>query len=92
MQQRSRRIGYSIIVGWMFVPLVPLIAAGLVATANGCTLNEGNPHPCLVFGADVGETLYTMGVMGLMTMATVPTGLVALLVFSIFVAWHGRTA
>jgi hypothetical protein len=92
VKPRTKRIGYGVIAGWMFLPLAPLIVAGLAATANGCTLNEAGAHPCLFFGTDMGGTLYTMGIMGLMTMATVPTGLVALLVFSIFAALHGRTA
>ena len=76
----------------MLLPLVPLIVAGLIATANNCMLDEGDAHPCIVFGTDVGDTLYTMQVMGFIAIVTVPTGLVALLVFSVFVAWHNRRA
>ena len=38
--------------------------AGAIADLNGCELHEGYSQPCLVLGADIGEILHTMVVMG----------------------------
>ena len=90
VKQRSTTIGQAIIILWMFGPLIPAIIAGIVASACGCKLDEGNTHPCLLFGVDIGKLLYTMGVMGLFTMGTFPSGILALILFSLFVRWRDR--
>lgn len=46
------------------LPLIALFTAAIVARVNGCALDEGSPHPCLVLGSDVGQTLYNMAVGG----------------------------
>lgn len=40
------------------LPLLSMMTATLLAGANDCPLNEGNPHPCPILGSDWGETLY----------------------------------
>ena len=62
----------------LFVACLPLFSvaiAGEIASANGCQLDEGSVHPCIVNGRDMGETLYTMGMMGWFMLATIPIGL-----------------
>jgi hypothetical protein len=44
------------------LPFLSTFAAAAVASAGGCTLNEGSAHPCIIFGFDAGETLYVMAV------------------------------
>ncbi|GEM83780.1 hypothetical protein [Meiothermus hypogaeus] len=56
-------------------PLLLALLAGAFANANGCTLHEGNVHPCVVGGRDYGETLYTMVVLGWMSLVTMPLGM-----------------
>jgi ABC-type Fe3+ transport system permease subunit len=64
-------------------PLVSVLIAGEVANLNGCQLDEGSVHACVVNGQDLGETLYTMEVMGWFMFLTVPVGLGAVVVYLI---------
>ena len=82
MKKKTLLIGYAIIILWMILPMISVFAAGAVAEASDCALDEGSSHPCIVSGTDIGDTLYTMFVMGWMFFLTVPTGLVALVVFT----------
>lgn len=82
MTRRTISIVYSLIVAWMFLPLVPVIIAGIIATICGVQLDEGSAHPCIVLGTDFGETLYCMGVMGWFCLMTFPTGILAMIVFT----------
>jgi hypothetical protein len=59
-------------------PWVLVAAAGTVASANGCDLDEGSIHPCIINGKDYGEDLYTMGMMGWIGIATCPVALLLL--------------
>lgn len=89
MKSSTKAIGYGIILLWMFGPLIPAIVAGVIAESFGCKLDEGSVHSCIVSGKDIGETLYTMGVMGFFAMGTFPSGILALIVFSVIV-WLRR--
>jgi hypothetical protein len=72
-----------------FLPVVSVAIAGGIANANGCQLDEGSAHPCIVNGQDVGETLYAMGVMGWLMLVTIPIGLgVAALYLIIVVVFY----
>jgi hypothetical protein len=59
-------------------PLLCALIAGVIANTLGCQLDEGNVHPCLIAGVDLGEILYAMGVLGWLTLATMPMGALAL--------------
>jgi len=61
------------------LPIIPTLIAGAIATANGCRLNEGSPSPCIVGGSDLGNTLYSMGLMFWFGMITLPLGALGLL-------------
>ena len=62
----------SIIIG--VLPLLSMIAAGLIASLFGCNLNEGDVSMCPTIFGDIGELLYTMGVFGWFLFYTVPLG------------------
>ena len=85
MKRRTILIVYGVIVLWMLLPMISVLSAGAIAQAAGCSVDEGSAHPCTVAGMDVGEALYTMFVMGWMFFLTVPTGLVALVLFTVIV-------
>jgi hypothetical protein len=70
------------------LPLVSALAAGAVASANGCALDEGSIHPCLIGGVDRGELLYQLGVLGWLMLATIPLGAVGAVVWAIVLAIH----
>ena len=63
------------------LPLLSMITAAMLAGMNGCPLNEGNPHPCLILGLDWGETLYSMSVAGWLMLFTLPAGML------LFIVW-----
>ncbi|HRK20116.1 MAG TPA: hypothetical protein PK970_14270, partial [Hyphomicrobiaceae bacterium] len=71
------------ILGVVFAiaPMLSMLLAGTIASHYGCTLNEGNPHPCVIAGADRGHTLYNMAMMGWLTIFTLPYGVGAVLLW-----------
>lgn len=71
-----------------FAPVISVMIASEIANANGCQLDEGSVHPCIVNGVDQGETLYTLGMMGWFMLATLPLGLGAIVLYLIFVAGY----
>ena len=54
--------GTAILV--LLLPILMPITAGLIASAHGCRLDEGSIHSCIVMGQDMGQTLYTLFVLG----------------------------
>lgn len=72
-----------LILGWMLWPVASIMMAGSIANANDCQLDEGSIHPCIVNGTDMGEQLYSMGMMGWFMLVTIPTGLIALAVYGV---------
>lgn len=75
-------IGTLIVVAAAF-PLLAAFAAGTIANLNGCMLNEGSANPCVIAGADYGETLYSLGVLGWLAIATLPIGIAALAIWAL---------
>jgi hypothetical protein len=75
-----------IIVLLAISPLLSAMTAGMIANRYGCDLDEGSVHPCVVNGNDIGDTLYTMGVLGWLALGTIPLGLIAIAIYLIGVA------
>ena len=102
MTGRPRRFPWLpyvlVLLVMLFLALAPVIsvfAAFWVAEAHHCVLHEGFTNPCIVNGADVGDTLYFMLVMGWFAIASLPLGamaLAALLVVFLLhlLLWHRR--
>ena len=78
----------AFIVLFTLWPVASIFATAMIAEANGCRVDEGSVHPCMVMGSDWGETLYTMGVLGWLMLVTVPFGLGALIVWLIVLPIH----
>ncbi|WP_259675340.1 hypothetical protein [Burkholderia pseudomallei] len=53
-------------------PFIPVIIAGVVASANGCRLDEAGAYPCVMLGHDFGVLLATMGMLGWAGLVTIP--------------------
>lgn len=66
-------------VVFALLPIIPTLIAGQIANANGCRLDEGSPHSCIVLGNDIGDKLYSMGLMFWLGMITLPLGAIGLL-------------
>ena len=52
--------------------MISALGAGGVAAALGCELHEGFVNTCPVAGHDIGDTLYTMFVLGWLALFTLP--------------------
>jgi hypothetical protein len=75
----------------LVIAILPVISVSLtygIASALGCSVNEGGATPCPFMGIDLGETLVTMMVLGWLGLITLPVGGVALAVW--LAAWIGR--
>jgi len=92
MKKRFINTGYWIIAVWTLWPMAPVVIAGIIAASCGCKVDEGSAHPCIVFGKDIGQLLYVMGVMGWLAIGTFPTGIIALAIFSVIVWRRNRGA
>lgn len=69
-------------------PLISVLIASAIADKNGCQLDEGGMHPCVLGGTDWGETLGTMFVLGWLMFATLPVGALAFVLWLIVIAVH----
>lgn len=79
--KRAAYIVLAVILVAALLPVLSTLAAGLTAHAFGCQLDEGSVHPCLIAGADRGEALYTLAMLGWFGLVTLPfAGLAALLI------------
>lgn len=63
------------------MPLVLTLGAGLISTSLGCELNEGDVHPCVAFGVDLGYPLYAAGLTGLILLFGLPLAGIAFLIW-----------
>lgn len=92
MERRTKRIGCGfILIGlWTFAPILSVLIASAIASGFGCQLDEGSAHSCVVAGADIGELLYTLFVMGWFFFVTIPTGVVAAVIFLVIVLISAR--
>ena len=67
----------AVVIG--LIPIFSVLAATLIAGIAGCDLNEGSINTCMVLGADIGGTLYTMFVMGWLGLISLPLAAFAVL-------------
>ena len=93
MDPRLRNaIVYGIFVSWTVFLIVCVLIVGAVSAICGCTVNESSPTPCVVFGVDIGKPLYTLGVMGWLGIVTLPSGGIALALYTVFVVAESMIA
>lgn len=69
----------------MLWPVLSVVTAGFGRISHGCQLDEGSAHPCIVLGRDRGDRHYILFVLGWLGLITLPTGAIALVVFSVVV-------
>lgn len=81
-------LALALIVVFALLPVASTATAGWIAEANGCALDEGSIHPCIINGVDWGRDLYTFGVLGWLMLATLPLGGAALLVWLVVLVIH----
>jgi hypothetical protein len=83
MTRRAKWVGYGVIILWMFWPLILAFMASAIASHFGARLDEGDAHPCIVHGKDIGGALYSMFVMGWVGLLTIPSGFLLLVFFTV---------
>lgn len=73
-------------------PLLSMAAADIIANIYGCKVDLAAPHPCIVGGSDIGQTLLTLGMMGYFLMATFPiaAGVAGVWIVVEIIAWIMR--
>src|SRR5438105_15558726 len=59
-----------------FAPIGSVMTCAWIANCDGCKVDEGSVHPCVINGKDYGQLLYTVGVLGWLMLVTSPGGLV----------------
>lgn len=72
---------FVVIVLVGIAPVLSAFAAGFIADAAGCVLNEGGSHPCLIGGVDFGDTLTVMFMAHWLALMTLPVAALALVVW-----------
>ena len=65
--------------------MIPVVIASVIAWICGSQLDESGPHPCIVFGRDIGGLLADMAMMGWFGLLTLPSGFIALGIFSMII-------
>lgn len=78
----------ALIVLIAVLPLVTTLLAVGVASANGCTLNEGVLTPCIIGGTDYGALPQFGGISVFYFLLTVPVAFVLFLVWVTVLILH----
>lgn len=82
-----RKLVYITLIGGIVLCLLPLASVVLAsgfASLNGCELHEGYVNPCVVFGIDRGDTLYSAALFGWFMMFTLPIAVILVLLLLAF--------
>ena len=74
---------YSGLLLYTVLPLLCVLVAGAIANHFGCRLDESGAHPCIVGGSDWGGTLITLAVAGWFMLVTIPTGAIAIILYTV---------
>ena len=76
------------ILAWL--PMLAVLLTVAVTFATGCQVDEGNSHPCIVMGHDIGDTLYAGLIMVFLAGPALPFG-IGLVIFWILL-WRRAKA
>ena len=74
---------YAAIVLFGIAPVLSVLISSGIASAGGCTLNEGSASACILLGVNLGGLLSGMFVAGWFTLMTLPLATGAFLLWSI---------
>jgi hypothetical protein len=74
------------LIGW--VPLLCVLLSYAIAQLGHCQIDEGSVHPCVFYGADLGEFLYGLAMMGWLFLLTFPAAIASVLLW--LVVWFLR--
>ena len=75
------------IVGWF--PVIDVLICSTIAQIGHCQVSEDGPRQCLLFGADLGELAYSLGVTGWFFMFTWPVAILSVVLWLLW--WRSRS-
>ena len=78
ISRRGIFIIYPVIGLFTIAPILNAMIAGTVARLYGAKLDEGDVHPCIIHGVDIGGLLYDMLLAVWFTPITLLIGLLAM--------------
>lgn len=81
----------TLLVGLVLFGLAPLlgvVVADGIASANGCNLSEGPGLVCMIGGSDWGQGLYSFSVLTWFLLVTLPLAGGALIVWLVVLIFH----
>lgn len=67
-------------------PVISVLLSIAIAEIGNCTLHEGSINSCQIGSFELGETLYTMFVLGWFMLYSIPLGFLGLFVGLIWLA------
>jgi hypothetical protein len=70
---------FALVLLYTIAPILSVLIAGQIASSLGCRLDEGDAHPCLCLGVDIGRPLNVMFVSAWFALITLPTGLAGMI-------------
>ena len=82
MTARKTLTIYAALLVYTLAPIASVLIAASIAKLAGADVDEGRSHPCVILGIDIGGLLYSMFVLGWLGLITLPTGGLAILIFS----------
>jgi hypothetical protein len=79
----------GLIAFFALAPWVIVYVAAVIADLNGCTLSATEPLPCMIFGADRGETLFGLAGFADFAYISLSVGLMLVLIWGaiLTVSW-----
>ena len=69
----------ALLLAFAVAPVAISFTSALIASLLGCSVDEGLPHQCLVFGVDLGAMFYMLGTFFWFMMFTIPIAAIGLI-------------
>ena len=77
-------LGYLGIAIFAFSPIIITLLAAFFGLCLGCELNAAGSDPCIRLGIPFGEYLYGFIMMHFLAMVTIPAGMAAAIIWTIY--------
>ena len=79
---------FAVIAVLALLPVASVFLAYTIAEPNGCRVDEAGIYPCVIAGVDFGPLLAYMAVSGWLMLASIPFGVMALVVWAVVLVVH----
>jgi hypothetical protein len=92
MSPKRSNLIYALLISFSLAPLMLTLLSLGMAQLNGCALSANQIEPCLVFGQDIGSLLLLGAFLGAFTAFTLPTGIIAMVAYKIYITVKNKAA